>query len=62
MRVCDKAEYTDVVLTVIGTEPSLVNLSGPHPDEIKEGQWLGVSVSSQGPGKKAVVCAHRSVV
>lgn len=35
------------------------NLSGPHPDEIKDGQWLGVSVRSQGPGKKAVVCAHR---
>lgn len=35
------------------------HLSGPYPDEIKEGQWLGVSVRSQGPGKKAVVCAHR---
>ncbi|KAL0883105.1 hypothetical protein ABMA27_016566 [Loxostege sticticalis] len=49
------------IRTIIGTEPSLVNLSGPHPDEIKEGQWLGVSVSSQGPGKKAVVCAHRYI-
>ncbi|XP_072949294.1 integrin alpha-PS1 isoform X2 [Epargyreus clarus] len=36
-------------------------LSGPHPDEIKDGQWLGVSVRSQGPGKKAVVCAHRYI-
>lgn len=35
------------------------HLSGPYPDEIKEGQWLGVSVRSQGPEKKAVVCAHR---
>lgn len=34
-------------------------LSAPHPDEIKDGQWLGVSVRSQGPGLKAVVCAHR---
>ncbi|XP_070700726.1 integrin alpha-6-like isoform X2 [Pempheris klunzingeri] len=27
--------------------------------ESKENQWLGVSVSSQGPGGKIVTCAHR---
>ncbi|CAG9561864.1 unnamed protein product [Danaus chrysippus] len=37
------------------------HLTGPHPDEIKDGQWLGVSVRSQGAGKKAVVCAHRYI-
>lgn len=37
------------------------HLSGPYSDEIKEGQWLGVTVRSQGPGKKAVVCAHRYI-
>ncbi|XP_049873202.1 integrin alpha-PS1 isoform X2 [Pectinophora gossypiella] len=37
------------------------HLSGPHQDEIKDGQWLGVSVRSQGPGRKAVVCAHRYI-
>lgn len=31
----------------------------PGKDEIKDGQWLGVSVKSQGPGGKVVVCAHR---
>ncbi|XP_073956802.1 integrin alpha-PS1-like isoform X3 [Choristoneura fumiferana] len=37
------------------------HLSPPLPDEIKNGQWLGVSVRSQGPGMKAVVCAHRYI-
>ncbi|KAM3965312.1 LOW QUALITY PROTEIN: multiple edematous wings [Aphomia sociella] len=41
--------------------PDAYNLTGPHPDEQKKGQWLGVSVRSQGPGKKAVVCAHRYI-
>ncbi|RVE45363.1 hypothetical protein evm_009992 [Chilo suppressalis] len=45
----------------IGLESTNVNLTSPYPDEIKEGQWLGVSVRSQGPGKKAVVCAHRYI-
>ena len=27
----------------------------PLADEIKDGQWLGVSVSSQGPGRKVMV-------
>lgn len=38
-----------------------LNLMGPQPDEIKDGQWLGVSVRSQGVGRKAVVCAHRYI-
>lgn len=37
------------------------HLAAPYSDEIKEGQWLGVSVRSQGPGKKAAVCAHRYI-
>ncbi|XP_035439524.2 integrin alpha-PS1 isoform X1 [Spodoptera frugiperda] len=37
------------------------HLTAPYSDEIKEGQWLGVSVRSQGPGKKAAVCAHRYI-
>ncbi|XP_026327336.1 integrin alpha-PS1 isoform X2 [Hyposmocoma kahamanoa] len=36
-------------------------LSAPHQDEIKDGQWLGVSVRSQGAGGIAVVCAHRYI-
>ncbi|XP_041979376.1 integrin alpha-PS1 isoform X2 [Aricia agestis] len=36
-------------------------LTGPQSNEIKNGQWLGVSVRSQGVGRKAVVCAHRYI-
>lgn len=35
------------------------NLMPPGDDEIKDGQWLGVTVRSMGPGKKVMVCAHR---
>ncbi|XP_069676356.1 integrin alpha-PS1 isoform X2 [Periplaneta americana] len=35
------------------------NLMPPGEDEIKDGQWLGVTVRSMGPGKKVLVCAHR---
>lgn len=28
----------------------------PGDDEIKDGQWLGVTVRSMGPGKKVMVC------
>ncbi|XP_023336836.1 integrin alpha-PS1, partial [Eurytemora carolleeae] len=31
----------------------------PRYDEKRDGQWLGVAVNSQGPGKKVIVCAHR---
>ncbi|KAJ9584377.1 hypothetical protein L9F63_021271, partial [Diploptera punctata] len=34
-------------------------LMRPGDDEIKDGQWLGVTVRSMGPGKKVMVCAHR---
>ncbi|XP_063536455.1 integrin alpha-PS1 isoform X1 [Cydia strobilella] len=37
------------------------HLLPPLSEEIKNGQWLGVSVASQGPGMKAVVCAHRYI-
>uniref|UniRef100_A0A8D8TAD1 Integrin alpha-PS1 n=1 Tax=Cacopsylla melanoneura TaxID=428564 RepID=A0A8D8TAD1_9HEMI len=36
-------------------------LLAPLPDEIKEDQWLGVSVKSQEPMGKVIVCAHRYV-
>ncbi|XP_050701483.1 integrin alpha-PS1-like isoform X4 [Eriocheir sinensis] len=35
------------------------SLSEPVEDEIKDGQWLGVTLKSQGPGGKVLVCAHR---
>ncbi|XP_057322797.1 integrin alpha-PS1 isoform X1 [Microplitis mediator] len=34
----------------------------PGNDEIKDGQWLGVTVRSQGVGGKVMVCAHRHIV
>ncbi|XP_042235673.1 integrin alpha-PS1-like isoform X1 [Homarus americanus] len=34
-------------------------LSEPTEDEIKDDQWLGVTLKSQGPGGKVLVCAHR---
>jgi len=38
------------------------NLQQPTTSEIKDGQWLGVAISSQGPGGKVIVCAHRYTV
>ena len=38
---------------------SLNRLNPPVSSEIKDGQWLGVEVKSQGDGGKVVVCAHR---
>ncbi|XP_026762048.2 integrin alpha-PS1 isoform X2 [Galleria mellonella] len=49
------------VITDGKSNPEGYNLTQPHSDEQKKGQWLGVSVRSQGPGKKAVVCAHRYI-
>ncbi|XP_059052225.1 integrin alpha-PS1 isoform X2 [Achroia grisella] len=49
------------VITDGKSNPDGYNLTEPHSDEQKKGQWLGVSVRSQGPGKKAVVCAHRYI-
>lgn len=34
----------------------------PGNDEIKDGQWMGVTVRSQGVGGKVMVCAHRHIV
>ncbi|KAL0131622.1 hypothetical protein PUN28_002876 [Cardiocondyla obscurior] len=34
----------------------------PGNDEIKNNQWLGVTVRSQGVGGKVMVCAHRHIV
>ncbi|XP_075155333.1 multiple edematous wings isoform X2 [Haematobia irritans] len=36
-------------------------LAEPSDDEIKEDQWLGVTVRSQGLGGKVLVCAHRYI-
>ncbi|XP_047487333.1 integrin alpha-PS1-like isoform X2 [Penaeus chinensis] len=35
------------------------NLSMPAENEIKDDQWLGVTLKSQGAGGKVLVCAHR---
>lgn len=36
-------------------------LRPPGKDEIKNDQWLGVNVRSQGPGGMVMVCAHRYI-
>lgn len=38
------------------------DLIPPGNDEIKNNQWLGVTVRSQGIGGKVMVCAHRHIV
>lgn len=38
------------------------DLIPPGNDEIKDNQWLGVTVRSQGVGGKVMVCAHRHIV
>ena len=38
---------------------TLNRLNEPVNYEIKDGQWLGVEVKSQGEGGKVIVCAHR---
>ena len=38
---------------------NLNQLNPPINSEIKDGQWLGVEVQSQGEGGKVIVCAHR---
>lgn len=42
-----------------GEEKTSTTLHPPGNNERKDGQWMGVSVKSQGPGGKIVVCAHR---
>ena len=39
----------------------MVTLEPPVASELKDDQWLGVEVKSQGPGEKVIVCAHRYV-
>lgn len=46
-----------VLITAVDSK----NLMPPGDDEIKDGQWLGVTVRSMGPGKKVMVCSLRSV-
>ncbi|XP_059094879.1 integrin alpha-PS1-like isoform X2 [Tigriopus californicus] len=41
---------------------SLNTLNPPISSELKDGQWLGVEVQSQGEGGKVIVCAHRYAV
>lgn len=49
-------EYEDVI-----EEKAPDPLRPPGNDEIKDNQWLGVNVRSQGPGGKVIVCAHRYI-
>ncbi|KAK5640776.1 hypothetical protein RI129_009323 [Pyrocoelia pectoralis] len=42
-------------------EKAPIKLRPPGNDEIKDGQWLGVNVRSQGVGGKVMVCAHRYI-
>ncbi|XP_016838421.1 integrin alpha-PS1 isoform X2 [Nasonia vitripennis] len=37
-------------------------LTRPTDQEVKDGQWLGVTVRSAGVGGKVMVCAHRYIV
>ncbi|XP_063973900.1 integrin alpha-PS1 isoform X1 [Diachasmimorpha longicaudata] len=56
---------TDGRLTEDGlNDPNIESdeLISPGNDEIKDGQWLGVTVRSQGVGGKVMVCAHRHIV
>ena len=41
---------------------SIDPLNPPVSSEIKEDQWLGVEVKSQGEGGKVIVCAHRYTI
>ncbi|KYB25676.1 integrin alpha-PS1 isoform X2 [Tribolium castaneum] len=63
---CEQIETDGKRLNVFDYEdtPSTRNeavLSPPSNDEIKDNQWLGVTVKSQKPGGKVVVCAHRYI-
>ncbi|KAF5288330.1 hypothetical protein FQR65_LT12064 [Abscondita terminalis] len=51
-------DYEDETADTAST-PTKLRPSGN--DEIKEGQWMGVNVRSQGPGGKVMVCAHRYI-
>uniref|UniRef100_A0A6P7H0S8 Integrin alpha-PS1-like n=1 Tax=Diabrotica virgifera virgifera TaxID=50390 RepID=A0A6P7H0S8_DIAVI len=47
-------DYTDEAVDDTDLKP-------PGNDEIKDGQWLGVTVRSQKPGGVVLVCAHRYI-
>ncbi|XP_050311536.1 integrin alpha-PS1 [Anthonomus grandis grandis] len=44
-----------------GANSASSDLLPPQNDEIKDGQWLGVSLRSQKPGGQVMVCAHRYI-
>jgi hypothetical protein len=46
-----------VLVTAVDSQ----NLMPPGDDEIKDGQWLGVTVRSMGPGKKVMVCTLQNL-
>ncbi|XP_011869361.1 PREDICTED: integrin alpha-PS1 isoform X2 [Vollenhovia emeryi] len=62
---CPLSTYTTDCIQVI-TDGRLNlesdDLIPPGNDEIKDNQWLGVTVRSQGVGGKVMVCAHRHIV
>ncbi|XP_076263207.1 integrin alpha-PS1-like isoform X2 [Rhynchophorus ferrugineus] len=44
-----------------GDDSTKTVMNPPGLDEIKNGQWLGVTVKSQKPGGAVMVCAHRYI-
>ncbi|XP_060847943.1 integrin alpha-PS1 isoform X2 [Rhopalosiphum padi] len=61
---CPLTSYHDDCIQVVTDGKRTIDstkLSPPKSDEIKDGQWLGVIVRSQGIGGKVMVCAHRYI-
>ena len=54
---CPLTQSSSDCQTIRGIVPG--SSSKPSYDEVRSDQWLGVAVSSQGPGGKVIVCAHR---
>jgi hypothetical protein len=52
---CAAAAAAAVLVLMIKLDIRSNQLVPPLPDEIKDGQWLGVTVRSQGPGRKVLV-------
>jgi hypothetical protein len=52
---CCSAAAAAVLVLMIKLDIRSNQLVPPLPDEIKDGQWLGVTVRSQGPGRKVLV-------
>nr|XP_033325030.1 integrin alpha-PS1 [Megalopta genalis] len=59
-QVITDGRITEAVLYDSSSESD--DLQPPGNDEIKNNQWLGVTVRSQGSGGKVMVCAHRHIV